>query len=90
MGKRHHLPGHVTWTSPKGLKRIEGMTVAAPVLSWIFQESGGLDLKQLWRDQGRGRVSAADLAKGRHQEALLSEVCAEIDIHALCCHSSPL
>lgn len=53
MGERPHLSGHVTWTPPGGFRKIEGVTGAAPMLSWIFQESLGV-----WTQTSCGKTKA--------------------------------
>lgn len=76
MGERPHLPGHVTWTPPRGLRRIERVTVAAPMLSWVFQRSLGSGPKSVMqKPRPEGVVFVADGTKVRHQKALAPVRC---------------
>lgn len=55
MREKPHLPGHGIWTPPpRGLRKIERVTVAASHVDLDLPgESGGLDPNPLWRSQGQ-------------------------------------
>lgn len=90
MGDTPHLPGHVTWTPPRGLRRIERVAATAPMLAGSFRRVWGSGPKSIMETlRPEGVVFVADGTKVRHQKALALVRCVPgYTSHIFCFYSS--